>query len=316
MPFQSRLLILGVTVFSLILTFPQLEHSQPVPSTQSPSAIRLTVTVTSDKRFVTELNQENFQIWVDKDPAKILHFTKQEVPISLGVLVDASESMNTLGAKKQSGNLSLIPRALARFFELSNQANDYFLLGFNVKPQLLVDWTTDSTSIIDKLDVVRPQGSTALFDACYLALEKLQRSRHPKRVLLVISDGQDNGSRFSFRELKELLKETGILVYAIQLQTAEYANSALDLEGEAILSDLTSTSGGFSFRVSRGERDADEVLGTVATMLRNQFSLEIEPRTVSSEKKWHKIKVKLVSLPHDPAMKNLVFRTRAGYYLN
>ncbi|HET6668988.1 MAG TPA: VWA domain-containing protein [Pyrinomonadaceae bacterium] len=314
MCFHLKRLILGAAVSSLILTFFQTSKSQTVQPTPSPSSIRLTVTVMSSKRFVTELNQENFQVWVDKDPAKIVGFTNQEVSVSLGVLVDASASMGTLGTRKQSGDLSLIQRALARFFELGNPANDYFLMGFNVKPQLLVDWTSYTASIVDNLGVVKPKGNTALFDACYLAIEKLQRGRHPKRVLLLISDGQDNISRFSFHEVKELLKETGILLYAIDLQSSEYSGTALDLEGEAILSELTTTSGGFSFRISRRQRNADEIFGTVANELRNQFSLEIESRTPTSKKKWHKIKVKLTSQPQGSAIKDLNLRTRAGYY--
>jgi Ca-activated chloride channel family protein len=303
-------------VVSLILIFPQSSKSQTVQPSQSPSTIRLTVTVTSGKQFDSELKQENFQVWVDKDPAKIVRFTNQEVPVSVGLLFDASASMGT--TTKQFGELNLIQRALTRFFELSNPDNDYFLLGFNVKPQLLVDWTTDTTSIMNNLGVVKPKGNTALFDACYLAIEKLQHGRHPKRVLLLISDGQDNTSRFSFNEVKDLLKETGILLYAIHLQSSESMGSSLGMEGEGVLSELTATSGGFLFigRIFRRQRDADEILETIANELRNQFSLEIEPRTVSSVKKWHKIKVKLMSSPHVPSIKNLTLRTRAGYYVN
>jgi len=315
MSFQLKRLILG-TAASLILIFPPSSKSQTVHPSPSRSTIGLTITVTSSKRFVTDLSQKNFQVWVDKDPAEIVGFTNQEVPVSLAVLVDASESMGTLGTKKQSGSRSLIQRSLARFFELSNPANDYFLLGFNVKPQMLMDWTTDTTMIVDSLGVVKPKGNTALFDACYLAIEKLRGGRHPKRVVLLISDGQDNTSHFSFHDVKELLKETGILLYAIDLQSAEYAGTALDLDGEAILSEFTTTSGGFSFRVSRRQRDADEIFETIANELRNQLSLEIEPRGVTPGKKWHKIRVKLTSLPQDPALKNLTLRTRAGYYVN
>ena len=316
MSFHLKRFILGAAVSSLILTFFQTSKSQTVQPSPSPSPIRLTVTVTSSKRFVTELNQENFQVWVDKDSAKIVRLTSQEEPVSVGVLFDVSASMGTLRTTKKVGELSLIQRALVRFFELSNPANDYFLVGFNVKPQLLVDWTSDTASIMDNLGVVKPKGNTALYDACYVAMEKLQHGRHAKRVLLLISDGQDNTSRFSFQEVRELLKETGILLYAIHLQSSEAAGSSLGMEGEGVLSELTTTSGGFLFigRIFRRQRDAEEIFETIANELRNQFSLEIQPPSVTSKKKWHKIKVKLTSASGGSAFKNLTLRTRAGYY--
>jgi Ca-activated chloride channel family protein len=319
MCFHLRRLILGTAVSFLILTFVQTSKSQTVePKVSQPaSRVRLTVTVTSSKRFVTELNQENFQVWVDKDPAKIVNFSNQEVPVSLGVLFDASASTGTLGTKKQSGNLSLFQQTLAKFFELSNPANDYFLVGFNIKPQLLVDWTSDTASIVDNLGVVKPAGDTALYDACYVAIEKLQHGRHSKRVLLLISDGQDNTSRFTFEQLRELLRESGILLYTIYLQSpAEDAGSSLGIGGQAFMDELTATSGGYSFigKIFGRQRDADKIFETIANELRNQLSLEIEPRGVTSGKKWHKIKVKLTSTSGDRAIKNLTLRTRAGYY--
>lgn len=312
-------LILGAAVSFFFLTVFQTSKSQTFePKVSQPaSRVRLTVTVTSSKRFVTELNQENFQVWVDKDPAKIVNFSNQEVPVSLGVLFDASASTGTLGTKKQSGNLSLIQKALAKFFELSNPANDYFLVGFNIKPQLLVDWTSDTASIVDNLGVVEPAGNTALYDACYVAIDKLQQGRYTKRVLLLISDGQDNTSRFTFEQLRELLRESGILLYTIHLQSsAADAGISLGMEGEAFMYELSATSGGYSFigKIFRRQRDAEEIFETIANELRNQLSLEIEPRGVTSGKKWHKIKVKLTSTSGDRAIKNLTLRTRAGYY--
>jgi len=314
MSFQFKRLILGATVSSLILILFQTSKSQTIKPSESASTIRLTVTITSSKQFDSELKQENFQVWVDKDPAKIVRFTNEEMPVSVGLLFDSSGSMNALGTK-----LNLIKRALARFFELSNPANDYFLVGFNLKPQLLVDWTSDTASIVNKLDEVKPTGMTALFDACYLALEKLQHGHHQKRALLLISDGVDTDSRFSFQQVEELLKESGVLLYAINLQSSDDAGSALGMEGQAVLSELATTSGGFFLFVRKifiSQRNADEILATIANELRNQVELDIEPQRVTAKKKWRKFKVKLISPPNGPSIKNLTVRTRAGYYSN
>ncbi|MFZ0060504.1 MAG: hypothetical protein WAL47_00540, partial [Pyrinomonadaceae bacterium] len=108
-----------------------------------------------------------------------------------------------------------------------------------------------------------------------------------------------------------------ILLYAIHLQnSAEDEGRSLGMEGEALMYELTATSGGYSLigKIFRRQRDADEIFETIANELRNQLSLEIEPRGVTSGKKWHKIKVKLTSTSGDRAIKNLTLRTRAGYY--
>lgn len=293
------------------------QGTPPKLISQTSEPIRLHVTVTNERQFVTELKQDNFQVSMDNIPARIVHFGNEDLPISMGILVDASHSMGSLGTKKDSGNLSIVEQSLAKFFELSNPANEYFLVGFNEKPQLLADWTSDGAVILDKLVGLKPSGNTALFDACYVGLDKLQYGRHLKRVLLLITDGRDNTSRYSFANLRELLRETGALLYSIYLPSKEDVGSLLTVEVEGILSELTATSGGRSSkaRLSLKQRDFDKILEMIARELRKQYSILIEPPNSPKNKEWHKIRLKL-NLPAGTRseLKKLSTRTRQGVY--
>jgi Ca-activated chloride channel family protein len=274
----------------------------------------LSVTVTNKKGFVTGLKQENFQISIDKATAKIVHFSNDDAPVSVGMLLDASGSMHRLAWNKGS-RLRVLQQALASFSSRNNKANEYFLIGFNEKAELWSDWTT-GLQLIDK-DIVRlqPFGETKLYDACSVAINKLQQGRHSRRVLVLISDGQDNQSKINFRDLLELVKEAGILVYSVHTSAVE-PGTALHLEGQAILHELTSASGGVLYTTSQfNERDVNEIFEAIANELRNQYLVAIEPLPAINRRKWRKIKVKVSSPADAPGeMKNLTARTRQGYY--
>lgn len=290
---------------------------QPQFLPQTPAPIQLTVTVTNKNGFVTGLNQNNFQISVDKLPARIVHFSNQDSPVSVGIVFDASGSTQRLGSEKgKQRNLSLVQQALARFLELSNKSNEYFLIGFSEQPQLLADWTSDATLIVEKLGGLKPWGNTALYDTCHVGIEKLQQGRHPRRALIVISDGQDNSSRYSFTNLRELIMETDILLYSITFPQSVSAGTPFSREGQAILYELSSPTGGVSYVAANfKQRDANEIFEAIATELRSQYAIVIEPVNLDNNKKWHKIRLKVYSPDESrPEMKHLSARTREGYY--
>ncbi|MDQ3252424.1 MAG: VWA domain-containing protein, partial [Acidobacteriota bacterium] len=152
----------------------------------------MTVTVTDMYgRFVTGLKKDGFTITDEKIPQEISFFSDEDAPVSLGVVFDVSGSMSGDKIKRAR-------EALRKFVETSHNSDEYFLIGFNHRPQLLLDRTRDSNALLDKLTLVQTKGQTALYDACYLGVEKVTRGTHQKRALLVISDGQDNSSRYSF----------------------------------------------------------------------------------------------------------------------
>ena len=291
-------------------------HQAPLKNS-SQKSIQLFVTVTNGKQFVSGLGQESFQVLIDKDPARILSFTEGESAASIGVLLDFSGSMPRLGSKSaNSEKLSMLQQSLMRFFQLSNKSNDYFLVGIRNKPELLIDWTSDAAAIVSKASGVQPKGNTALFDACRFAVEKVQQGRHSKRALILITDGQDNNSNYSFNELRRLVRETGVLLYSLNTISSEDAGSALRYEGRAILEELSLYSGGLTYTsVPLKQEEANQVLEAIAAELHNQYTLTIEPFSQHADGKFHKIKVKVnppAAAPRE--LKKLSARTREGFY--
>src|SRR5207253_6724901 len=160
-------------------------------------------------RVVTGLRQENFTIYDDKVQQQIAHFTEADAPVSIGIIFDISNSMG--------GIIQGSMVALRRFIETSHEEDDFFLIGFNNRAKLVQDFTTSPDQVLGRLVLVKPGGMTALYDAVYLGVEKVQQGRHQKRALLIISDGEENNSRYSEGELRRLIKEAGVQIYAIKI---------------------------------------------------------------------------------------------------
>ena len=271
--------------------------------------LMLTVTVTDKSGgYVQGLDRDSFTVLDDRVPQEIIHFDNKETPISLGIILDASFSI------RQSSKKDLIKAGFARFVQLSNERDEYFLLGFNERPQLLLDWTRDGKTVLDKISSLQFKGQTALYDACYLGIEKVMSGAHKKRVLLLISDGQDNSSQYKWKELQNLLKESNVLIYAVGLFKNDIPNSGLEPEGLGILDSITLTTGGNTF-MPRSPDEANQVFELIAYELRHQYSVGIKAATSTKENKWHRIKV-TVTPPSSAPRKILPLkaRSREGYY--
>jgi Ca-activated chloride channel family protein len=183
--------------------------------------ITLTVTVTDTYgRYVSGLSKSAFAVFDNKQQQEITYFSDDDSPVSVGVIFDVSGSMSGDKVKRARD-------ALAKFIQTSHDSDEYFLIAFNSRAQLLLDRTRDGDSILNKLTFVETKSQTALYDACYLGVEKVQRGAHPKRALLLISDGQDNDSRYTFNELRKLLKESDVTLYAIGILSGSDAGSAI-----------------------------------------------------------------------------------------
>ncbi|MCA1592926.1 MAG: VWA domain-containing protein [Acidobacteria bacterium] len=295
----------------------------PTPSVQSPSRvlpgiqvdndsqtvitnsdlITLTVTVTDTfGRFVTGLNQNAFTIFDDKEQQQITFFSDEDAPVSLGVIFDVSRSM---GGEK----ISRAREALAKFIETSHSGDEYFLIGFNDRAQLLLDKTRDSDALLNKLTFVQTKGQTALYDATYLGVEKVTRGTHPKRAVLLISDGQDNSSRYTFTELRRLLKESDVIIYAVGIVSG-HDDSTLDMGGRSILEELAGVSGGKAFFPS-STAEMNDTFERIALELRTQYSIGYKPTNFVNDGKWHKLKIKVQPPRGFP---RLFVRGREGYY--
>ena len=266
--------------------------------------ITFTVTVTDTYgRFVSGLNKSAFSVFDEKKPQEITYFSDDDSPVSVGVIFDVSGSMSGDKVKRARD-------ALSKFIQTSHNSDEYFLIAFNSRAQLLLDKTRDGNSVLDKLTFVNTRNNTALYDACYLGVEKVQRGAHPKRALLLISDGQDNNSRYTFNELRRLLKESDVVLYGIGILSGSDAGSALGMEGQGILDELASVSGGKAF-FPRSAAEMDDIFEQIALELRHQYSIGYKPSNFTNDGKWRKVKVK-VTPPR--GLPRLFVRSKEGYY--
>jgi Ca-activated chloride channel family protein len=266
--------------------------------------VTFTVTVTDTYgRYVSGLNKNAFTVLDEKQPQDIAFFSDDDAPVSVGVLFDVSGSMSGDKIKRAR-------EALSRFIQTSHNADEYFLIAFNSRAQLLLDKTRDGNAVLDKLTFVQTRNNTALYDACYLGVEKVQRGAHPKRALLLISDGQDNDSRYTFSEVRRLLKESDVVLYGIGILSGNDAGSGLGMEGQGILDELANVSGGKAF-FPRTAAEMDDIFEQIALELRHQYSIGYKPPNFVNDGKWHHIKVK-VTPPR--GLPRLFVRSKDGYY--
>jgi Ca-activated chloride channel family protein len=247
--------------------------------------VNVTVTVTDTYgRFVTGLQKEHFQVYDDKIEQDIAHFSDEDTPVSLGIVYDVSGSMKSRVARSYD--------SLMRFFETSHQDDDFFLIAFNDRPALVQDFTTSADQLLGRLMFVDAKKSTALYDAAYLAVEKVRQGRHSKKALLLISDGQDNNSRYSYKELRNRVKEADVLIYAIGI-TDPY-NDSLAGMGRSVLEEITRMTGGRAFFPNANSRfELTEICARIALELRHQYSIGFYPTDTEKNTKWHKVKIKV-----------------------
>jgi Ca-activated chloride channel family protein len=265
--------------------------------------ISFNVTITDQYgRFVSGLPQSAFSIFDDKQPQEITFFSDEDAPVSLGIVFDLTGSMSV-------GKVIRAREALDHFFETSREGDEYFLITLqNGRANLALDRTRDSQAVLDKLTFVRSKGTTAFYDACVLGVDKVAHGSHPKRALLVISDGQDNNSRYTFKELRRLVKESEVIIYAIGIE--EERDGELASEGQLILDDIAAVSGGKAF-FPRDSAEMDDIFESIALELRHQYAIGYRPPNFNGNGKWHHLKVKVNpprGLPH------LFVRSRDGYY--
>ncbi len=309
---------------ALVLAFSPGQQSAAAFQTQirEPQQVSLYVTVT-DKfgEPVSGLEAADFEISIDKKPAQIVSIHREDSPVSIGIVFDSSRSMAGRSAEQTVKSFLALRDAIQQFVELGNRSNRYFLLTFNKDPQLLVDWSSSPVFITDAFNSLRIGGETAMYDSCYLAVKKLQSGPHLKRALILISDGLDNSSNYKFKQLRELLRETEVLLYAIDFPTPDDYGGSLGVEGHVALDELSAVSGGKAFIRIVESSDRKESLGwafqTIASELRRQYAVTIVSEDSTASKKWRKVKVKVKRRRGAAGqMEDLFARTREGFYVN
>src|SRR5215470_10077178 len=276
------------------------QYRLPMPDTE---LVSLTVTVTDSlNRLVSGLDRRHFEVYEDKVKQEISFFSDDDAPVNLGIVFDLSGSMK--------GKLDRARDALKAFIQTSHSDDDFFLVGFNQRANLLAEFT-DGESLTNKLTLVDPKGQTALYDAAYLGIEKVKQGRHNRNAMLLISDGQDNSSRYTYSELRKVLKEAGVQIYCIGIvEVGGAAGGTLDMQGQAILEEIAQTTGGKAF-FPRSAAELEDATTRIALELRHQYSIGYNPTNVKRDGQWHKIKV---NVKGPKGLSNLKVQHKEGYY--
>ncbi|HEY0763839.1 MAG TPA: VWA domain-containing protein [Pyrinomonadaceae bacterium] len=302
----------------LLILFVTLSFSSAaVAQASEPLVLNVTVT-TKDGAVIRGLTLDNFAVSVEKTPQQILSLSEREVPASVGILIDTSGSQDTGRSKNALDIQKQFRQGLEGFFNKSNPANDYFAVAFNSKAEVFQDWTSDYQSILKKLDSLKFGKPTSMYDALDLALEKMKTSRNSKQVLILISDGSDNQSKKTFKQVRDKLKSSDVALYCVALTNAFRlgdVESVPNLEGQSVLDQLTFMSGGRALFMnnSQGPKAFSEVFELIALELRSQYQIVIARPASLAGKESRKLKITASRAGTTGRTEQLLARTRQSY---
>jgi Ca-activated chloride channel family protein len=234
-------------------------------------------------RIVKGLSPENFQVFDGKHVQPIRYFSSEDAPASIGIVLDCSGSMKTKMERARD--------AVKEFLQTANPQDEFFLISFADRPQESAGFTQDFDKLQSSLFLLNPNGRTALLDAIYLGLDKMKAAKYQRKALLIISDGGDNHSRYSQREVFSIAKESDVMMYGIGIFDRHFPTQE-ELEGPDLMDRLTTLTGGRAFTVDN-PNDLPNVAHAIGVELRNQYVIGYRPQDAPRDGKWHKIKVKL-----------------------
>ena len=260
------------------------------------------ITVTDPmNRLVTGLEQDDFQIFENNSNQKIRSFASEDAPVSIGIIFDLSGSMTS--------KLLRAKASILQFIKTANPEDEFFVIGFNDRPELIEDFTSSVEDIQARLATVHSGHRTALLDAIYFGMKKMQQARHQRKALLVVSDGGDNRSRYTEGEVRSQVRESDVEIYAIGIFDP-YAPTPEERTGPQLLDEVSTETGGRLFRVDDLSEMSD-IAEKISTELRNQYVIGYTPKDLTRDGKWRKVKVKL-SPPS--GLPPLTVHARTGYY--
>jgi Ca-activated chloride channel family protein len=254
----------------------------------------------SQNRSIKGLKHADFRVWEDKIEQQIDYFSTENVPVTVGIIFDSSGSM--------ADKLTPAQVAADAFLDMSDRDDEFFLMEFNNSPSLVRDFTTDTTRIQSALLFTQAKGSTSLYDALYLGMDKVRRGRNARKALLLITDGQDNHSRYSLSDVREFAREHDVTIYSIGI-LPPVAVSLPEFNGRQALRSLGELTGGAAF-FPQSIDALPAICAQIGLDLKNQYLLGYRPLNASNDGKWRKIRVGVKS----QAGRSLHVRAKSGYY--
>jgi Ca-activated chloride channel family protein len=262
--------------------------------------VLLHATVVDDKQhIVTNLDKTAFTVFEDGKPQNIVSFRHEDIPVSIGIVIDNSGSMREKRAKVNQAALNLV--------RSSNPQDEVFVVNFNDEYYLDQDFTNDLLKLKEALEKIDAKGGTALYEAVVASADHLKRNaKLEKKVILVVTDGEDNASRETLEQaVKQLQQENGPTVYAIGIlgdeEHPKRAKRALEI--------ITQRTGGVSF-FPKTLDEVDAISRTIAHDIRNQYTIGYKPTNPRTSGGFRGIRVDARAKGHN----KLVVRTKSGYY--
>jgi Ca-activated chloride channel family protein len=312
LPFLTFLLcLLALPCSQLLFLGQEAENPEPPQASKGgQSSIKVEVdlvlvnaTVTDpSNRFVTGLEKDHFQLFEDKVEQKLTQFSNEDIATSIGLLFDVSSSMgDKIGRAKD---------AAIAFLKTSNPDDEFFLLTFADKPSLDEEFTNDVADIQNRLAYKGAKGSTTLYDAVYLGLEKMKQGHNPKKAILLITDGEDTRSRYSLVNVRNAVKESDVQIYAIGIVNSYYSDFSQGRSGRAILEEMTEITGGKAY-FPNSVYELEDICTKIAIELKNQYVLGYASTNPAKDGRWRKIKVKLNA---PKGLPSLSVRSKTGYF--
>ena len=305
--FALAVLLILVTVFPLQAQTTQRKDESPVIR-QKTQVVTLNVSVVDrENRPITGLQSPDFTVFEDKVRQQIEYFTAVDTPVSVGIIFDASASMEAKMDKARD--------ALKAFVQTSHPDDDFFLIAFNREARLIADFA-DGDEVVRKMSTIKPDGETALYDAVFLGLEKLKEAQHKRRALIVITDGQDNCSRYNLHELSKNIKECDAVIYCFSIAEVQGGNCGhlCQMYSRRTLEEMAGITGGKAF-FPASLADLESATTLIALELRQQYSIGYVSTRTDHDGKWRKISLQVAPPKENEATgRKVIARTKEGYY--
>ncbi len=275
------------------------------------SLVVLPVTVLDKKgRMVNDLKRENFRVFEDGVPQKLSVFTHADIPVTMGIIIDDSGSMRP--------KRSAVNAAALTFVKTSNPQDQVFVVNFNDVYYLDTpgDFATNVEELKAALDKIDSRGGTALYDAVYASLDHLKLGNRDKHVLLVITDGEDNASRYTFQDLLAYAQKSNAQIYTVGLLGDEEPGGLFKVHGAGVhkaakvLHELSAATGGEAY-LPKSLEEVDSTCQQIARDIRNQYTLAYYPTNAKKDGSFRSVRVDATAPNHH---ERLTVRTRMGYY--
>lgn len=253
---------------------------------------------------IANLKKENFRLLVDGVEEPIAYFGLEDAPLSVGLLLDTSGSM--------SNKMRQAAAAAKEFFKTADTGDEFLLIEFNDRARLTVPFTQAPDDIARRVVRSQPLGRTSLLDAVQLAITQMKKARNSRKAIVILSDGADNRSRSTFRQVKDAVIESGVQVYAMGIFDAleHRKGSREEQNGPKLLDELTEESGGKHFRANT-PGDLPAISARISRELRSQYLLGYAPGDLMADGKYHRVKVEVIPPPQMP---DLRVHYRPGFY--